>query len=74
MKEEREMGKRKNITLTEERHDDIFKVYEEVVASYGETAKYMTKSAFYEETAARVKFSSETVRKIVAKRLHGRRK
>ena len=67
------MAQRKNITLTEERHDTIFKVYEEVVRSYGETARHMAKNAFYEETAARVSYSAETVRKVVAKRMRGNR-
>jgi len=63
----------KRITLTEERHDDIYKVYEEVIKKYGEAAKYMTKSHFYHETAAMVKMSHYTIMKIVRKRLKGNR-
>jgi len=60
---------RKNITFTRERHDKIFKVYEEVVKKYGENARFMNKIHFYQEVAAMENLSHYTIMKIVQERL-----
>jgi predicted SpoU family rRNA methylase len=60
---------RKNITFTAERHEKIFKIYEEVVKKYGENARFMTKSHFYLEVAAVTGWSHYTIMKIVREAL-----
>lgn len=59
----------KYITLSHERHDRVFRIYEEVVKSYGVAARYMLRTHFYHEVAARTSYSWYTVAKIIRSKL-----
>lgn len=63
------------ILLTKERHDELYRLFEEVIKEYGWMARHMPITFFYHETARRsIGYSWHTVKKVVAERTGRKRK
>jgi len=57
------------ILLTKERHDELYKLFENVIKEYGWMARHMPIMFFYQETAKRsIGYSWHTVRKVVTEK------
>jgi len=59
----------KRESRVDERHDEIMKVYEEVIKEYGSKAPYIKKYIIYGTVSDRTHYSLEHVRTVIAKRL-----
>lgn len=55
--------------LKDERDIELFDEYNRIMKSYGETARYMAKSFFYQESARKFHITAGTARNIIQKML-----
>ena len=56
-------------TQTDERHMDIFRIYEELIAEEGEKAKLFPKGHFYNLVADKIHRSPDHVQRVIRKML-----